>query len=146
MKESEAKERLRDLVKPGARWRPIDLMQAARDLLNAEPEDALPWKVHRASGLLMAGFPLGIAADAYVMSRDVPGDYSITGPDTPLPDAPGGQRVPYEAEDDPDGLWCVECGETTPGNGRCGNCDEDTPTPRLVEITGPIYRLEVGGD
>ena len=81
MKESEAKERLRDLVKPGARWRPTDLVQAARDLLNAEREDALPWKVVGDVCGVHAGFARKSLAETWAADKG-PG-FTITGPDLP---------------------------------------------------------------
>ena len=103
------------------------------DLLNAEPEDALPWKVHHHFDLV-AAFDDRERAETYLKGEHFAGRYTVTGPDTPLPDVHGGQRAPYEAEADPDGSpdWPPA---------RLA----DTPAPGLVEITGPIYRLEVDG-
>lgn len=100
-------------------------LAAARDLLNAEPEDALPWKVHHHFDLV-ATFDDRERAETYLKGEQFAGRYTITGPDPPLPDVHGGQRAPYEAEADPDGSpdWPPA---------RLA----DTPTPRLAEV----YRL-----
>ena len=84
MKESEAKKNMRWAIKAydAVEVLPECVVSAARDLLDAEPDDddALPWKVRHHFDLV-AKFDTEERAEFYVGNEYHPDQFTITGPD-----------------------------------------------------------------